>query len=110
MVDTGSTDSTVKEAQKRGWTVHVWPEACDLPLEELANRYLPGDLDWKQFAKHGHYSGGVMRSFAAARQLSFDLAKNEHCFWLDLDDVLTNPEHLRPHIDEVFGGVRGARL
>lgn len=102
MVDTGSNDATPIEAQRRGWRVVHYPEVCSLDYRELAKQYLPG-FDHSALTKHGHYAGRLIRSFAEARQKSFDAAKNEVCLWLDLDDELLNPGYLRPYIDKCYG-------
>lgn len=102
LLDTGSTDATCKEARKRGWSVHRWPDACSLDLEALGEKYLGDQTDWHKYIKHGHFKDGLISSFAEARQRSFDKARNAVCFWLDLDDVIVNPEPLREYIDVVF--------
>jgi len=47
----------------------------------------------------GHEDWPHLDSFAAARQMSFDLAAGDYCFWADTDDVLTHgsAELIREH-------------
>lgn len=100
LVDTGSTDGTPKKARAMGWKVIERPDLCTLDLAEHAQRWLPGH--WEQWHDHPHMHQGIMRDFAAARQISFDAAQNEVCFWLDLDDKIVNPQYLRPFIDQCY--------
>jgi len=91
-VDTGSTDGTPEAAKELGWHVYL---AHDLISEELARygqHWCPEE--WKEWSKHGHFEGGLLRSFAEARQRSFNLAQNDLCFWLDLDDELIGADEL----------------
>lgn len=106
LVDTGSVDDTVRRAQKYGWKVLLHPELSCRDISELGPKYLAGI--WEKFAQHPHFTKGILRSFAEARNISFDAAKNDTCFWLDLDDTLIHGEYLRPFIDEAFKGRKGA--
>lgn len=107
MVDTGSTDGTQALAKELGWRVVERPDLCSLDLVELGSR--TRQKDWDEFSAHEHFQGGVLRSFAEARQCSFDAAHNNLCMWLDLDDELCNPQILRPILDQVFSdGAKGA--
>lgn len=46
----------------------------------------------------GHESWPHVDNFAAARQMSFDLATGDFCFWVDTDDVLeSGAELIREH-------------
>lgn len=48
--------------------------------------------------KPGHEDWPHVDDFAAARQMSFDLATGDYCFWCDTDDVLTSgAEIIREH-------------
>lgn len=106
LVDTGSTDDTAKRARQLGWVVHEHPELCSSDLAAKAKEWLPEH--WKRWNDHPHMRSGALRSFAEARALSFKYAKNEVCFWLDLDDEIMEPQFLRPFIDQCFaGGKRG---
>lgn len=51
----------------------IW--AVELKTGEYRNK--PGHEDWPH-----------LDDFAAARQMSFDLASGQYCFWADTDDVL----------------------
>lgn len=47
---------------------------------------------------HEHADWPHVDNFAAARQLSFDLATSEYCFWCDSDDILVSgAENIRKH-------------
>jgi glycosyltransferase involved in cell wall biosynthesis len=111
-VDTGSTDKTVAVARRCGWRVIPFPGVCSLQPRELIKKYLPEDQakKWKTLTAHGHYARGLIRSFAEARNRSFQAARNKVCLWLDLDDVLQHPQFLRPYIDHVFGEGHGGAI
>jgi hypothetical protein len=50
--------------------------------------------------KAGHEDWPHIDDFAAARQMSFDLASNELCFWADTDDILLKgAEQIRNHAE-----------
>jgi len=100
LVDTGSTDNTVTEAEKCGWNVISRKDLCSTKIAHYGKEWKPDH--WYKFHQHPHFNNGVLRSFAEARQISFDAAKNEVCMWLDLDDSLVNGKHLRDMIDEVI--------
>jgi len=102
LVDTGSTDNTVEVAKRKGWKVFLHPELADMSLDAELRKYLPDFDRQDQALTHAHFKGGLMRSFAEARNLSFSYAKNDACLWLDLDDTLVNPGHLRPSVDQLF--------
>ncbi|MFA4972382.1 MAG: hypothetical protein WC683_07195 [bacterium] len=107
LVDTGSVDGTEKRARELGWVVHYHPEFTDHELLEKGRKWLSAE----KFAKYSdqpHFKGGVMRDFAGARNLSFELAKNPICMWLDLDDIVINPAPLRQLVDDLFGKHSGA--
>ncbi|RLC82785.1 MAG: hypothetical protein DRJ03_18505 [Chloroflexi bacterium] len=97
MVDTGSMDGTTKRARELGWKVILRPDLCTTKISELGKKWKP-EL-WEKYSKHCHFKDGLLGSFAKARQISFDAAKNKMCIWLDLDDDLINGHHLRPLID-----------
>ena len=101
LVDTGSTDGTIKAARKLGWKVISRPDLCSLDMSELGKKWKPEH--WETYSKHPHFTQGMLRSFAEARQISFDAAKNEMCMWIDLDDELVNGILLRGMVDEVVG-------
>jgi glycosyltransferase involved in cell wall biosynthesis len=99
MVDTGSTDATIKEAMRRKWKVISRPDLCSLDISKLGKKWKPEFYD--KYSKHPHFNNGILRSFAEARQIGFDAAKNEVCMWIDLDDNILNPQYLRGIIDNV---------
>lgn len=48
----------------------------------------------------GHEDWPHVDSFAAARQMSFDMATGEYCFWCDTDDILlSGAELIREHAE-----------
>jgi len=100
LVDTGSCDNTPKRARELGWHVYLHPELSDQALLDLGREEFGAEFDAD--AKHPHFQGGVMRSFAEARALSFKYAMHDACFWLDLDDELVDMGELRPFIDKVW--------
>lgn len=109
VVDTGSTDGTAEMMRKRikGCKVIERGDLQDPALLEFLEKKLP--TDFAKFAAHGHYKSGILRSFAEARNIGFEAAKNKHLMWLDLDDVLVNGATLRKVVDTVFAeGRRGA--
>ena len=110
LVDTGSTDATMTEARKRGWKVFPFPEVCSLSLTDLADKYLGKSVDWRKYLKHGHFKDGLIRSFAEARQYSFNVAQNDQCFWLDLDDEILGAAHFRDYVDAVYADGRQGAL
>jgi methyltransferase family protein len=58
-----------------------------LKLAEYRNK--PGHEDWPH-----------VDNFAAARQMSFDLATNDYCLWVDSDDVLkAGADKIRRHAE-----------
>lgn len=99
-VDTGSTDGTQERAKLLGYNVIDASHLCTVDLVALAKQWKP--QAWAEFKKFPHFTGGVLRSFAEARQISFDAAKNRVCFWLDLDDEILHPEYLRGVLDSLF--------
>ncbi len=99
-VDTGSTDGTKALAKKYGWRVIEAPHLCTQRLATLGEKWLP--KHWTDWKDQPHFDGGILESFSAARQISFDAAQNEICLWLDLDDSVENPQFLRPMIDWAF--------
>jgi glycosyltransferase involved in cell wall biosynthesis len=99
MIDTGSTDGTVKKARSMGWRVIERPDLCSEDISELGKKWKPEI--WDKYSDHPHFGKGLLRSFAEARQASFDAAKNEICMWIDLDDSLVNGQYLRGMIDNI---------
>lgn len=97
MVDTGSRDNTKDKARDLGWIVVDGKSFSNPKLTQLGKKWKP-DL-WNKYSKHVHFHNGIMEDFAAARQKSFDTAKNELCLWLDLDDELVNANFLRDFVD-----------
>lgn len=107
LVDTGSTDKTERVARSLKYRVYSHPEFQSEELSELGRKWLPEEFE--EFSKQPHFDGGLLTSFAAARNKSFEYANNEVCVWLDLDDELVGPEAFRQAIDAVFAnGNRGA--
>lgn len=102
LVDTGSSDTTAKMAESYGWKVIDASHLCCLNVEELGKKYFPESLDWEEFTAHGHYKDGLLRSFAEARQLGYNAAKNRYQFWLDLDDTIVGAETFREFVDRIF--------
>jgi len=100
-VDTASTDKTVAEAKKRGWHVIDGKRFVEPRLLALAKQIAPKELE--RWIDHPHIKGGILRSFAEARERSFAAARNRVVMWLDLDDKLVEPENLRLFIDHCFG-------
>ena len=100
LVDTGSVDNTEKTARELGWRVYQHPELSSVDLVALAKEVAPEH--WEKWGDHRHLKGGFLRSFAEARQLSFDYANNPTCMWLDLDDTLIGAENLREYVDQCF--------
>jgi len=99
-VDTGSTDKTAERAAKCGWLVIDGSHFISKELLEYAKKVAGKELE--KFKNHGHIKTGIIESFAAARQHSFDMARNRVVMWLDLDDSLTEPVALRQYIDMCF--------
>jgi glycosyltransferase involved in cell wall biosynthesis len=97
LLDTGSMDGTPEAARDLGMTVHVDGAFSSVDVARLGKKWKP-DL-WKKYSKHPHFKKGIMADFAAARQQSFNLAKNELCMWIDLDDEIVNAHVLRDIID-----------
>ena len=64
-----------------------------------ACRELGKPLVWGEYKnKPEHADWPHVDNFAAARQMSFDLAMNDYCFWCDSDDILeSGAEHVRAH-------------
>lgn len=58
-------------------------EQLGIPLKREEYHNKPAHADWPH-----------VDDFAAARQLSFDLATHEYCFWCDSDDVLESGAEL----------------
>jgi glycosyltransferase involved in cell wall biosynthesis len=99
VVDTGSTDSTVKVCEELGARVIRKPDLLEDLNGELRH-WLP---EQKKFAQTvPQVRDGVIRSFAEARNLAMARAKNHWQFWIDSDDVLAEeePGMLRKLIDE----------
>lgn len=62
-------------------------------------RELGKPLVWAEYKnKPEHADWPHVDNFAAARQMSFDLASNDYCFWCDSDDTLeSGAEFVREH-------------
>lgn len=106
VVDTGSTDKTVAYFKAFGARVIERPDLTDVDLLERGKKLLGPEFE--KYGAHEHYKGGLLRSFAEARQLATDAAKNGIVMWLDLDDVVQGFETLRQGVDTVFAeGRRG---
>jgi len=80
---------------------------CATPddTESIARRVLAElgiPLVWGEYKnKPGHEDWKHVDDFAAARQMSFDLASNDWCFWCDSDDTLeSGGELIRQHARE----------
>jgi len=94
-IGTQTPDGTVKMAEELA-KLHGKP----FRFQEYKNRYNPatlpmptGVIDPENPATWPHVD-----NFAAARQLSFDLASHDYCFWCDSDDILKEgAEHIREH-------------
>ncbi len=82
IVDTGSTDKTLEVAAKYADIVETYTDC--------------------------NYDDGQIRSFAEARQKSFDLATQPWVMWIDADDVMQGAEHL-PKMIADFDAQRGDR-
>ncbi|MDD5351102.1 MAG: class I SAM-dependent methyltransferase [Chthoniobacteraceae bacterium] len=75
---------SAKEKEKRG----KGAEERNVPLITAEYSNSPSAADWPH-----------VDNFAAARQLSFDLATGDYCFWADTDDILEGGEHVRELAD-----------
>lgn len=70
---------------------------CDLALEFGLKAKIPVTLG-EYLNKPGHKDWPHVDDFAAARQLSFDIATGDYCFWCDSDDVLkAGADQIRQH-------------
>jgi len=49
------------------------------------------------------HEDGFLRSFADARNASFELATGDMIMWIDSDDVIYNPSNLRKCVEEAYG-------
>src|SRR5512138_609413 len=58
----------------------------DRTLDIARDKY--GAITAEYANKKGHEDWDHVDDFAAARQMSFDLASSEYCFWCDSDDIL----------------------
>jgi len=99
LVDTGSTDKTVKIAKQYGWKVIDRSDLCSKQLAVDAKNKL-GKV-FEEYGGHAHFKDGILTSFATARQAGFDAAKNDVCFWIDFDDDLVNGHLLRGIVDHI---------
>jgi glycosyltransferase involved in cell wall biosynthesis len=102
VVDTGSTDKTVRKCRKHGARVIERPDLNKEEMIDLAREWCPVETQ-QLLLKDKQLQGGWVSSFAEARQISFDAAKNDLCMWLDSDDTLEGGAELREGIDHYFG-------
>lgn len=107
VVDTGSNDGTpgeilrrVNSKLSRRIRVVERPDLLDPTMLERMKKYKPEKF--RRFGDHPQFDGGVIGDFAAARQVSFDEAKNDLCGWLDADDEFLWKPELRRAVDEFF--------
>ena len=57
------------------------------------------------------HEDGFLRSFAEARNVSFDLATGDMIMWVDADDVVVGPFKLRDEIDRLYAhGHQGKQI
>lgn len=86
ILDTGSTDKTIKILEKLS--------------KEFKNFKIP-KIDPKSNPDYFVEIDGKFRiKFAKARNLSFKDVKSDWILWLDADDILKNPQYLKPLINE----------
>jgi len=92
VVDTGSTDNTVKIAKELGAKVY---ETGDQFCDTLDKRHV------EFFKKYGEEvkEGEKVFHFGRARTFSFDQIKSEYILWLDADDLLINSQKFRTIFD-----------
>jgi glycosyltransferase involved in cell wall biosynthesis len=108
IVDTGSTDGTPKKVLTKG--VHLVPNLRVIERPDLNSMELVEKLKaWKPaaFKKYGGaktFKNGIIRSFAEARKISFDAAKNDICVWLDTDDVIKGVDGFRALVQKYLNG------
>src|SRR5437867_2178817 len=93
IVDTGSNDNTPDIGTQFGARVFKHTELNERGMLNLVKEYLPDY--YNQCAKDTQFNDGFLSSFAKARQLATDYAKNEIVFWIDSDDVLQGGAKLR---------------
>lgn len=57
------------------------------------------------------HEDGFLRSFAEARNASFNMATGDMIMWIDADDVISDPFSLRDKIDDLFAnGFEGQQI
>ena len=98
IVDTGSTDTTASVAKSLGARVLERPDLLVSLNGEIKN-WIP---EWEEESKkHPLITGGILRSFAEARNIASQQAVNDLQFWIDTDDVFDEkyPGQLRTVID-----------
>lgn len=111
IVDTGSSDDTVKVAKEFGARVLERPDLTQNESRKLAEQWLP---EQKELLEAPQLANGWLMDFAAARQIGMDAAKHDIVFWIDADDTLeeARPGALRNAVDRIFNqpGPRGIFL
>lgn len=97
VVDTGSSPENLAKIRQvvedfHGARVVEFSDACE-DMRPLAEKWIP---DWAHLCETK-----TMKSFAAARQRALEESRNPVVFWIDSDDVLTDPSHggLRDTVD-----------
>lgn len=101
ILDTGSRDDTARVALQRGADRVIYrPDLTDTDMVGMVEKYLPEHL--AAVKKAAKLKGGFLRDFAAARQILTDSVKNDLIFWIDSDDILTEPETLRKLAAQFF--------
>lgn len=88
VVDTGSTDKTVKIAKRLGAKVFTEGDRFTKKLDESQVEF---------FGKYGVEVevGEPIFDFGAARNFSFEKATKDYVMWIDSDDILVGSERLK---------------
>lgn len=109
VVDTGSTDDTIKVAEEFGAKVVARPD-LKKDVRPQIQAWLP-DFATK-FADDPQLADGFLMDFAEARQVATDAAAHDIQFWIDSDDVLEEekPGTLRELINRTMDRMDGIFL
>lgn len=100
VLDTGSSDDTLKIAKEYGAQVFEHPELNQRGMLSLVKEHLP-DF-YQKCSEDVQFSDGFLKDFSEARTISFNHAKNDICFWIDSDDVLFRPKEIREEAFQFF--------
>lgn len=108
VLDTGSTDGQTHKVASKYATRVITGSHCK-KVGHLVKKWIP---EWREQFEESDYADGMIMDFAKARQDVTDRAEHDWIFWLDSDDIVSDPDGcLRELLDRlILSGERDSMM